>query len=120
MSTTAGHTYRLDVNTRIAPAQPSVTPASIPPNNSFIVYVVSGGTTLYTDSIPVQDVYNIARGPLSSFNAAYSIPFLAAGPNASAYIEYAVDNSPGANFVYTNTTNLSSFGSAVLTDLGVL
>lgn len=120
MSTIAGHTYRLDVNTRITPAQPSVTPSSIPPNNSFIIYVFNSANTLYTDSIPAQDVYNIARGPLSSFNASYSIPFLAAGAYAQAYIAYAVDNSPGALFVYTNATNVSSLGSALLTDLGVL
>ena len=120
MSTIAGHTYRLDLNTRITPTQPSVDPATIPPNNCFSVYIVgtTGTGTLYADAIPVTDVYNLSRGPLSSFNASYSIPFVAGGANASAYINYAVNNA--VNFVYTNTTAISSVNTSLLTDLGVV
>jgi hypothetical protein len=119
MSTIAGHTYRLDITTKITPTQPSALPASVPADNSFIVYINNGATTVYTDSIPTVDVYNISRGPLSSFNAAYSIPFLAAGASAQAYIGYA-NNNAAAPFVFTNTTAISSLTSGLLTDLGAL
>ena len=118
MSTIAGHSYRLDLLTQITPAQPSVVPASIPADNSLIVYVNNGSNTVYTDSIPTGDVYNISRGPLSSFRAAYSIPFLATGANATAYIAYANNNAN--NFVFTNATNISSAGAGLLTDLGTV
>lgn len=120
MSTIAGHSYRLDLLTQITPAQPSVVPASIPADNSLIVYVNNGSNTVYTDSIPTGDVYNISRGPLSSFRAAYSIPFLAAGANATAYIAYANNNTVANNFVFTNATNISSIAAGLLTDLGTV
>jgi hypothetical protein len=118
MSTIPGHTYRLDVATLIQPTQPSVAPATVPADNAVIVYVASGNT-FYTDSIPTGDIYNISRGPLSSFKAAYSIPFLASASTATAYIGYS-NNNAAAPFSFTNTTLFSSINASVVTDLGTL
>ena len=119
MSTIPGHTYRLDIATLIQPTQPSVVPATVPADNSVIVYVTSGITTFYPDSIPTGDVYNISRGPLSSFRAAYSIPFLASASTATAWIGYS-NNNAATPFSFTNTTLFSSINASVVTDLGAL
>lgn len=119
ISTIAGHSYRLDLTTQLRPAQPSIDPASVPLSNSIIVYINTGANTLYTDSIPTADVYNISRGPLSSFNAAYSVPFVAAGAAASAYIGYS-NNDGIPPTAFTNTTLVSSIGPCYVTDLGAI
>lgn len=119
MSTIPGHTYRLDIATLIQPTQPSVVPATVPADNAVIVYIASGTNTFYSDSIPTGDIYNISRGPLSSFKAAYSIPFLASASTTTAYIGYS-NNNAAAPFSFTNTTLFSSINASVVTDLGAL
>jgi hypothetical protein len=115
---TPGHTYRVDINTRIAPTQPSVDPATVPADAAIAFTVAAGTTNLKADTIPASDIYRLSRNNLSSFNASYSIPFLAQGTPAIVQASYLVNNAN--NFNFTNSTLISSLGSAVLVDLGIL
>jgi hypothetical protein len=115
---TPGHTYRVDVNTQIVPVQPSVDPATVPADAAIAITVAAGLTNLKADTIPAADVYRLSRNTLSSFNASYSVPFFAQGTPAVVNISYLVNNANSFNF--TNSTIISSLGSAVLIDLGIL
>ena len=118
MSTTVGNSYRVDASFMFQPVQPSVTPSTVPSDNSIVLTVVSGGTNVKFDSIPTPDIYNISRGNLSSFRASYTTTFVAGATNALLQANY-VSNDANA-FTFTNSTIVSSLTAVTLTNLGVL
>ena len=117
-NTLAGHYYRLDLPIEISPIQPSVDPASVPADAAFAIFVGGGGTSIFADSIPVRDIYNLSRNQNSTFDATYSVPFLGIGGTMTVYGAYRVNNA--STFYFNNSTLVSSLGAAILTDLGVL
>lgn len=117
-STVVGHTYAIDFGSCIAPIQPSVDPATVPVDNAFTFSIVSGGVATRSDMLPTGSIYNISRGPLSSFVVTTSIPFKATGANASLFAGYLSNNANDFNF--TNSTIVSSITTTVLTDYGAI
>ena len=118
ISTIPGNTYRMDFSVGLQPVQPSVTPATIPADNAMSFTIQSGVTNIKADMVPTADVYNISRGVLSSFNASYSVPFLAQASTTNLVFSYL--NNEGNAFTFTNSTIVSSLTGILVTNLGVI
>jgi len=118
ISTIPGNTYRMDFSVGLQPVQPSVVPATIPADNAMSFTIQSGSTNIKADMVPTADVYNISRGVISSFNASYSVPFLAGASTANLVFAY-LNNETNA-FTFTNSTIVSSLTGIIVTNLGVI
>jgi len=118
ISTIPGNTYRMDFSVGLQPVQPSVVPATVPADNAMSFTIQSGSTNIKADMIPTADVYNISRGVISSFNASYSVPFLAQASTTNLVFAYL--NNDANSFTFTNSTIVSSLTGILVTNLGVI